>query len=116
MLAAAHDDIGPNSHTLQFLDRSLCWLCLHFFGSLEIRDQRNMNENCIFVSDFMLELSDRFQKWLAFDISNRTTDLNDRNMHFIVFVIVVKTTFDLIGNMRDNLNSTSAIVAMAFLL
>ena len=60
MLASADNDIRLDSHALQLLDTCLCRLCLHFLGSGEPWDQCDMDQNGIFVSDFMLELTDGF--------------------------------------------------------
>ena len=59
MLASANNDIGPYSHSLQLFYAGLGRLCLHFLGSLQIRDQGHMDQNSIFMSDLMLELADR---------------------------------------------------------
>ena len=82
MLASAYQNIRLDSHSLQFLDACLCRLGLHFFGSLQIRDQGNMDQNRIVMSDIMLELTDGFQERLALDISDRSADLNDRDSFF----------------------------------
>ena len=75
-----------------------------------------MDENGIFMSNLMLKLTNGFQKRLTFNVTDRSADFNDCNMHIIVLVIPVKTAFNLIGNMRDNLNSTTAIISVAFFL
>ena len=61
----------------------------------------------------MLELTDRFQEWLTLDITHSTAYFDDGNVSFIFVVIAVKTTFDLICNMRDNLYRTSAEISPA---
>ena len=42
-----------------------------------------MDQNRIVMSDFVLELTDRFEERLAFDITDRTTNFDDRNLGFI---------------------------------
>ena len=75
-----------------------------------------MNQNCIFMSDFMLELSDGLQERLAFNISNSTTYFNDGNMGIIGSKVTVESALDFIGNMWNYLNSTSTKVSTAFFL
>ena len=59
MLASANQNIRPDSHTLQILYTSLGGLGLKFLGSVQVRDQGDMDQNSIFVSNLMLKLSDR---------------------------------------------------------
>ena len=42
-----------------------------------------MDQDRVFVSDFMLELTDRLSERLALDISDGTTDFDDRDMCII---------------------------------
>ena len=59
MLASANQNIRLDSHTLQILDTGLSGLGLQFLGSAQVRDQGDMDQNSIFVSNLMLKLSDR---------------------------------------------------------
>ena len=75
-----------------------------------------MDQNGIFVSDFVLELTDGFQEWLAFDITDRTTDLDNGDPCFLIGEVAVKTALDLIGDMRNDLYGTAAVITAAFFL
>ena len=66
-----------------------------------------MDQNGIFASDIMLELADRLQERLAFDITDRTTYFNNRNLCIFTSIIAVKSAFDLICDMWNDLNRTS---------
>ena len=68
------------------------------------------------MSDFVLELTDGFQKRLTFNITNGSAHLDDGDSGSCIRKIAVKPAFDLIGDVRDNLNGSSAVVAAAFLL
>ena len=68
------------------------------------------------MSHIMLELTDRLQKWLALDIACGTTYLDNGNLCILAAIVPVETAFDLVGNMRDNLYGTSAIISPAFLI
>ena len=41
-----------------------------------------MDQHTVFTADLMLELTDRFQEWLTFNIAYSTADFNDRNFSF----------------------------------
>ncbi len=68
------------------------------------------------MSHLMLKLPNRFQKRLAFDIADCAADLDDRNLRFVGRIVAEKAALNLICNMRDDLNCTSAVVAAAFFL
>ena len=75
-----------------------------------------MNQNGILMTDFMLELTNRFEERLTFDISNRTSYFNNCNLSVGISKVSIKTTFNFIGNMRNDLDSTAAIIASSFLM
>ena len=83
MFCPAYDDIRLYSHTLKFFDGSLGWLGFHLAGGFQIGNQRHMNNNCVLMADFMLELPYGFQKRLAFNIAHSAAGFYDRNMHIL---------------------------------
>ena len=68
------------------------------------------------MSFFMLELTNGFQERLAFDVTNSSTDFNNGNFRILSSRVAVEAGFDLVGNMWDNLNRSSAKISTAFLL
>ena len=68
------------------------------------------------MSHVVLELTDGFQKWLAFNISYSSTYLDDGDPVFIRGFSTVETAFDLICDMRDDLYGSSAEISVTFLL
>ena len=64
----------------------------------------------------MLELSDCLKERLAFDVSDCSADLDDRDMCLIICEVSVELTLDLICDMRDNLYCASAVVTAALFL
>ena len=116
MLTSADQDIRPDTHTLQILHRSLSRLGLQLAGSFDIGNQGYMDENGIFMSYVMLELSNGLQERLTFDIAHGTAYLNNGNMRLILIEIAVKTALDFVGNMGDNLHCASAVIAAALLV
>ena len=99
LLGAAYDDIRLDTHALKLLNTGLCRLCLKLSGSTQIRDQCNVTQDCILVSDFVLELTDCLKERLTFDISDGSADFDDGDMHIIGSEVAVKTTLDFVRNM-----------------
>ena len=64
----------------------------------------------------MLELTNGFQERLTFDVTNSSADFNNGNFRILSGWIAIKTGFDFICNMWDNLNRSSAKISTAFLL
>ena len=75
-----------------------------------------MDNYCIVTSDVILELSYGFKERLAFNIAYSTTDFDNCNFSIITAVISVKTAFNLVSYMRNNLNSTAAVISATLLL
>ena len=115
-LGTAYNNIRLDSHTLQLFDRSLGWFGLHFAGCFQIRDQCDMDQDRIFMTNFMLELTDRLKEWLTFNITDCTAGLNDGDMHIFGCVIPIKSAFDFVGNVRNDLNGSAAVIAATLLL
>ena len=110
----ADNDIRLKAESLKILDSILCWFCFHFTGGFDIWNQGNMNQHAVLAADFMLELTDRFQKWLTFDISDSTANFNDSDFGFTGSRVPIKTALNGIGDMRNNLNSTAAVITTSF--
>ena len=75
-----------------------------------------MDQNGIIMAHLMLELTNGFQERLTLDIAYGTTDLNDGDTGLVIRKIAVETALDLIGDMRDDLYRTSAVITTALLL
>ena len=73
-----------------------------------------MNQHTVFMADFILELADGFDERLAFDITDSAAHFNDCDFCLFRRRICVKTAFDSIGDMRDDLNRAAAVIAAAF--
>ena len=114
--AAADDDIGLDSHSLKLLNAGLGGFGFQFLGGAQIGNQGDVDQNRIFMSDLSLKLADGFQKRLAFDISYGAAHFDDGDPCFIVGKIAVETALDLVGDVRDDLNGTAAVISAPFLL
>ena len=75
-----------------------------------------MYENRIFMSHFMLKLTDRFQKRLALNISYSPTHLYDGNGLLLRGTGPIKTGLDFIRDMGNHLNGSAAVVTPTFLM
>ena len=111
-----YNNVRLNAHALQFFDTGLGRFCLHFLRSPQIGDQRNMNENNIFPSPFVLELTDRFKERLAFDIAHGASNFDNGNFSAFCSRIAVEPAFDFICDMGDNLYGSSSKIAPTFFL
>ena len=116
IFGAAYDDIRLDSHALELLDTGLGRLGLHLLGSAQIWNEGNVDENNVFPSLLMLELADRLEERLAFDITHRTADFNDGDLRVFRCRISVETALDFICDMGNDLDSASAEIPAAFLL
>ena len=83
-------------------------------GSLEIRDEYDMDIKRVMRTDFATDLTDRFDKRLAFDVTDRTADLGDDDIRLGFQADVIDEFFDLIGDVRDRLYGRTQIFAAAF--
>ncbi len=61
-LGAANDDVRLDTDLAQLGDRLLGWLGLRLARRLDVRQQRDMDETDIFLSDFQRVLPQRFEK------------------------------------------------------
>ena len=75
-----------------------------------------MDQDCILMSNFMLELTNGLKERLALDITNGSTNLDDGNLCLFCCKITEETALDLICDVRDYLYSSTAIVTTALLL
>ncbi len=75
-----------------------------------------MNQNGIFMSHFMLKLADGFQKGLTFNVAYCASYLNNGNFCVFCGEISMKTAFDLVGDVGNDLNRTASEVAAPFFL
>ena len=75
-----------------------------------------MDQNDVITSFFMLKLTNGFQERLAFDITDSSTHFNDRDFCIFSRRISVKSAFDLIGDVWDNLHGSATEITSSFLL
>ncbi len=75
-----------------------------------------MNQNSVFLTDFMLKLTDGFEERLTFDIAYRTAYFNDGNSRLFIGEITIKTALNFVCNVRNYLYCAPAVIAPPFFL
>ena len=75
-----------------------------------------MDQNNVITAFFVLELPYGFQKGLAFDIADGSADFYNGDLSVFGSRIAVKSAFDLVGDVRNNLYRSTAKIATAFFL
>ena len=115
-LGTAHNNVRLNPHSLQLFDALLGRLGFQFSGSLQVRDQGNMDQRAVARPLVMHKLTDCLQERLALNISDRTTDLNNGNAVLIDIFGAVKSAFDFICDMRNDLHGSPAVITVTLFL
>lgn len=75
-----------------------------------------MNQNCVFMADVVLKLSDCLEKRLALDVTYRAANLNDRDLCLVGRIIAVETALDFIRDVWDDLHRAAAVIAAPLFL
>ena len=67
-----------------------------------------MHEQRVFTTDIHGQLTNRFQEWQGFDITDGTADFNQH--HIVTFATGEDTLFDSVSDVWDNLHGCAQIV------
>ena len=111
-----HDDVGADTHALQFLHAVLGGLGFMLSAGLQVGYQRHMNIACVVPADFQADLTDGLDKRLALDIADRTADFGDNNVRVGLFADPVNKPLDFIGNVGNGLHRGAEVSALPLLL
>ena len=103
--ASAQQYICLKTYGAQFLDRVLSWLSFNFTRGRNVGHQGEVHEQCTRCTRLKLQLPQRFQERLTLDITDGTSHLNDR--HIGSLSTRNHTSFDLICDVRNDLNSST---------
>ncbi|CDN42609.1 Uncharacterized protein BN871_BO_00110 [Paenibacillus sp. P22] len=114
-LRTADDDVRLNADAAQLFDAMLRRLCLHFAGSLDIRNEGDMHIHDVVAADIALDLADGLQERKALDIPDRAADFRDDDIGAGFTSRAEHALLDLVGDMGDDLDRASEIFAAAFL-
>ena len=113
-LAAADDDVGLDADGAQFLDAVLGGLGLDLAGHAQIRHERQVDVEDVFLAEVHAQLADGLQERLALDVAHRAADLDDG--HVLVGGQAEDGALDLVGDVRDHLHRAAEVVAAPLLL
>ncbi len=93
----------------------LSWLRLQLFTGREVRNERHVDVADVLVADVLADLPDRFEERKALDVANGSPDFRDHDIDFVVLSEFADSTLDLVGDVWDDLNSCSEVVAPSLL-
>ena len=115
IISPAYYDVRLDTHALKLFYTHLSGFCLHFSGCIQIWNECYMDIYYVFMPHFMLELTYSFDKWLALNISYGSAYFYESNSGISILCLFGKESlFYLVGNMRNDLYCSSAIVTMSF--
>ncbi len=111
-LGATDQHVGLQADGAQFLHRMLGGLGLGLARGGDIGHQRQMHEQRAIGAQLDLELADRFQKRLGFDVADGAADLHQRDVGALP--ACEDAPLDLVGDVGDDLDGAAQIIAAAF--
>ena len=112
-LRTQHQNIGLDTHALQFLDRVLCGLGLQLIGSLQIGHVGQVHTNGV-PAQLPTQLSDGLHKRCTLNITNGAAHLGNHEVKlFALFVLSQHSALNLIRDMRHHLNGLAQIITTA---
>src|SRR6185503_20868055 len=83
-------------------------------GRADERDQREVDIDRVIAADVEAELPDRFEERHALDVAHGTANLDEHDVD--VFAGSPDRLFDLVGDMRNDLDRASEVIAAALFL
>ena len=75
-----------------------------------------MHEGDVFVADFVFELTESFEERKAFYVTGGSADFGDNDICIGLPGDVIDALLDLVGDVRNDLNGGTEILALAFFL
>src|SRR5690606_24630678 len=112
MFRAAEEHVGLDAHRLQLLHRMLSRLGLQFTRRADEGQQGQVNGHEARRSELVAELTNRFEKGKALDVTDRAPDLADAEI--FVRQITANEFLDGVGYVGSDLDGRPEIVASAF--
>ena len=114
-VAAAEQDLRLDADGAQLFHRVLGRLCLHLAGGGDVGQQRQVDEDGALGAEFLAQLANGFEEGQAFDVADRAADFAQDEINPLPR-IVQDEGFDLVGDVRNDLDRGAKIVAAAFAL
>ena len=88
-------------------------LCLQFAGARNIGQQRQVNVDGAVARQFVLQLPNCFEEGQAFDVADRSADLDEDEIEFLI--AFGNEFFDGVSDVRNDLDRGAEIVAAPLL-
>ena len=114
-LGAANEHVRLDADLAQFHHAVLRRLGLQLAGRLQVRHQRQVDEQAVLLADFEGELADRLEVRHPLDVADRAADLGDDDIHFGRDE-PADAPLDLVRDVRDDLDRLALVVAVALLV
>ena len=108
-------NVGRDTKALHLLDGVLGGLALVLTRGFQIWHKRYMNVKPVFLSYLLPHLTDSLQKRLALDVADGAADFRNYNVGVGLFADGVNKALDLVGDVRNHLNSFAEVLALALL-
>ena len=108
-------NVGSDTDLAQFANGVLRRFGFQFARGGDVRHQRDVNEERVAGAFFVAHLANRFQKRQRFDVADRAADLDDDDVRLVFLGDRADRVFDLVGDVRNDLDRLAEIVAAAFL-
>nr|AXN76753.1 CTP synthetase [Aeromonas veronii] len=107
-IGAADQHIRLDTDGEQLFNGVLGRLGLHFTGSSQVRNQRQVHEHGVVAAHFGSQLTNGFEERQGLDVTYGTAHFDDGNL--MAFGTGNHPLFDGVGDVRDNLNGGAQIV------
>ena len=80
-------------------------LCLEFVSGFDVWYECDVNiDDVISIRYVFLDLTDGFEEWQGLDITDSAADLRDDDVCIVISADTKHAVFDLVRDMRDDLN------------
>ena len=121
-IGPAEQDVRLDADGAQVADAVLRRLRLQLARRADERHQRQVNVERVLPADVLAQLADRLEEGQALDVADRAADLDDHDVDLVPRVggrlprDRPDALLDLVGDVRNDLDGPSQIVAAALLL
>ena len=115
MVGAEHDDIGLDADAAQLLDRVLGGLRLELARGGQLGEQRHVDVQHVRPADILAHLADGLEERQRFDVADGPAHLDDDHIRIAVARDPPDALLDLVGDVGDDLDRATEVVATAFL-
>ena len=113
LIASANNDVRLNATRAQLGNAVLSGFSLLLATRTDKWNERDMHIADVVATNFVAKLTNRFQEREDLDVANSSTNFSDHHIH-VFCCKALNTTFDFVSYMRNDLNSSTQIVATTF--